>query len=71
MKVVFVDESPMALDSSRLNVETNMSESFNRCEFMINNALSGMEPFRFNTVFCNPPFPIISLEICSITPAAI
>ncbi|EBH8098499.1 23S rRNA (guanine(1835)-N(2))-methyltransferase RlmG [Salmonella enterica subsp. houtenae serovar O:11:g,z25:-] len=54
--VVFVDESPMAVDSSRLNVETNLPEAFERCEFMINNALSGVEPFRFNAVFCNPPF---------------
>lgn len=54
--VVFVDESPMAVDSSRLNVETNLPEVFERCEFMINNALSGVEPFRFNAVFCNPPF---------------
>ncbi|EEK8740990.1 23S rRNA (guanine(1835)-N(2))-methyltransferase RlmG [Salmonella enterica] len=55
-KVVFVDESPMAVDSSRLNVETYLPEAFERCEFMINNALSGVEPFRFNAVFCNPPF---------------
>ncbi|EBW3012005.1 23S rRNA (guanine(1835)-N(2))-methyltransferase RlmG [Salmonella enterica subsp. enterica serovar Bareilly] len=54
--VVFVDESPMAVDSSRLNVETNLPEAFERCEFMINNALSGVEPFRFNAVFCNPSF---------------
>lgn len=54
--VVFVDESPMAVDSSRLNVETNLPEAFERCEFMINNALSGVEPFRFYAVFCNPPF---------------
>ncbi|EBU5881813.1 23S rRNA (guanine(1835)-N(2))-methyltransferase RlmG [Salmonella enterica subsp. enterica serovar Oranienburg] len=54
--VVFVDESPMAVDSSRLNVETKLPEAFERCEFMINNALSGVEPFRFNAVFCNPPF---------------
>ena len=54
--VVFVDESPMAVASSRLNVETNMPESLDRCEFMINNALSGVEPFRFNAVLCNPPF---------------
>lgn len=54
--VVFVDESPMAVDSSRLNVEANLPEAFERCEFMINNALSGVEPFRFNAVFCNPPF---------------
>lgn len=55
-KVVFVDESPMAVASSRLNVETNLPEAVDRSEFMINNALSGVEPFRFNAVFCNPPF---------------
>ncbi len=54
--VVFVDESPMAVASSRLNVETNMPDALGRCEFMINNALSGVEPFRFNAVLCNPPF---------------
>ncbi|WP_414164948.1 23S rRNA (guanine(1835)-N(2))-methyltransferase RlmG [Superficieibacter sp. BNK-5] len=54
--VVFVDESPMAVASSRLNVETNMPDALDRCEFMINNALSGVEPFRFNAVLCNPPF---------------
>ncbi len=54
--VVFVDESPMAVASSRLNVESNMPEAMDRCEFMINNALSGVEPFRFNAVLCNPPF---------------
>ncbi|WP_194207003.1 23S rRNA (guanine(1835)-N(2))-methyltransferase RlmG [Superficieibacter sp. 1612_C1] len=55
-KVVFVDESPMAVASSHLNVETNMPDALDRCEFMINNALSGVEPFRFNAVLCNPPF---------------
>ena len=54
--MVFSDESPMAVASSRLNVETNLPEALDRCEFMINNALSGVEPFRFNAVFCNPPF---------------
>ena len=54
--VVFVDESPMAVASSRLNVEENLPEALDRCEFMINNGLSGVEPFRFNAVLCNPPF---------------
>ena len=55
-QVVFVDESPMAVASSQLNVETNMPDEIDRCEFMINNGLSGIEPFRFNAVLCNPPF---------------
>ncbi|CAH6660485.1 23S rRNA (guanine(1835)-N(2))-methyltransferase RlmG [Pseudocitrobacter vendiensis] len=54
--VVFVDESPMAVASSRFNVESNLPDAIDRCEFMINNALSGVEPFRFNAVLCNPPF---------------
>lgn len=54
--VVFVDESPMAVASSRLNVEKNLPEALDRCEFMINNGLSGVEPFRFSAVLCNPPF---------------
>ncbi len=54
--VVFADESPMAVASSRLNVETNLPEASARCEFMINNALAGIEPDRFDAVLCNPPF---------------
>ncbi len=40
-----VDELPMAVASSRMNVETNMPEVLDRCEFMINNALSGAAAF--------------------------
>lgn len=55
-KVLFVDESPMAVASSRLNVECNLPDDIQRCEFMINNALSGVEADRFQAVLCNPPF---------------
>ncbi|PSN06269.1 23S rRNA (guanine(1835)-N(2))-methyltransferase RlmG [Siccibacter turicensis] len=55
-KVVFVDESPMAVESSRLNVKTNLPDDALRCEFMINNALSGVESDRFTAILCNPPF---------------
>lgn len=55
-QVLFVDESAMAVASSRLNVESNLPEDMERCEFMINNALSGIEPDRFAAVLCNPPF---------------
>lgn len=47
---MFVDESPMAVASSRL-LKPHY-EALDRCEFMINNALSGVEPFRFNAVLC-------------------
>ncbi|MGY5955323.1 23S rRNA (guanine(1835)-N(2))-methyltransferase RlmG [Kosakonia sp. BK9b] len=55
-RVLFVDESAMAVASARLNVATNLPQANARCEFMINNALSGVEPDRFDAVLCNPPF---------------
>lgn len=55
-RVLFVDESAMAVASSRLNVESNLPDAVARSEFMINNALSGVEPDRFDAVLCNPPF---------------
>lgn len=55
-KVVFIDESYMAVASSELNVETNMPQARERCVFMVNNSLSDIEPDRFDAVFCNPPF---------------
>ncbi|EGT4371678.1 23S rRNA (guanine(1835)-N(2))-methyltransferase RlmG [Cronobacter malonaticus] len=55
-KVRFVDESYMAVASSRLNVETNLPDAMDRCEFQVNNALAGVEPESFHAVLCNPPF---------------
>ncbi|WP_312925902.1 23S rRNA (guanine(1835)-N(2))-methyltransferase RlmG [Atlantibacter hermannii] len=55
-QVTFVDESYMALASSRLNVENNLPDALPRCEFVVNNALAGIEPDRFHAVLCNPPF---------------
>lgn len=55
-QVKFVDESYMALASSRLNVEHNLPDALPRCEFVVNNALAGIEPDRFHAVLCNPPF---------------
>lgn len=54
--MLFVDESYMAVASSRLNVETNLPEDLARCEFVVNNGLSGMDAERFDTILCNPPF---------------
>jgi 16S rRNA G1207 methylase RsmC len=42
--VMFTDESHMAVASSRLNVERNLPDDIARCEFMVNNSLSGIEP---------------------------
>lgn len=55
-RVLFVDESAMAVASSRLNVEANLPDALGRSDFMINNALSGVEADRFAAILCNPPF---------------
>lgn len=54
--VVSTDKSHMAAASNRLNVERNLPDNVARCEFTVNNSLSGTEPNRFTTVLCNPPF---------------
>ncbi|MDF7679211.1 23S rRNA (guanine(1835)-N(2))-methyltransferase RlmG [Enterobacteriaceae bacterium ESL0689] len=55
-RVMFTDESYMAMASSRRNVEVNLPNAIERCEFMVNHALSGIEADRFTAVLCNPPF---------------
>ncbi|WOZ78047.1 23S rRNA (guanine(1835)-N(2))-methyltransferase RlmG [Kosakonia sacchari] len=55
-RVLFADESAMAVASARLNVEANLPEAIERSEYMINNSLSGVEPDRFDAIMCNPPF---------------
>ncbi|WP_437890595.1 23S rRNA (guanine(1835)-N(2))-methyltransferase RlmG [Phytobacter sp. V91] len=55
-RVLFTDESHMAVASSLLNVEANMPEALTRSEFMVNNGLAGIEHDRFDAVLCNPPF---------------
>ncbi len=54
--VLFTDESAMAVASARLNVESNLPEAIARSDFMMNDALTGIEPDRFDAVLCNPPF---------------
>ena len=55
-EVHFVDESSMAVASSRLNVEVNRPEDMARSHFAVNNSLSGFPSDRLNAVLCNPPF---------------
>lgn len=55
-EVHFVDESSMAVASSRLNVEVNRPEDLARSHFAVNNSLSGFPSDRLNAVLCNPPF---------------
>lgn len=54
--VHFIDESWMAVASSRMNVEVNRPDDLSRCHFMVNNALAGFPADSLQAVLCNPPF---------------
>ncbi|HEJ0103342.1 MULTISPECIES: 23S rRNA (guanine(1835)-N(2))-methyltransferase RlmG [Serratia] len=55
-QMTFVDESYMAVASSELNVEHNLQQELDRCQFEVNNALAGIERESVQAVLCNPPF---------------
>lgn len=55
-QMTFVDESYMAVASSELNVEHNLPQELDRCQFEVNNALAGIERESVQAVLCNPPF---------------
>lgn len=55
-EMLFVDESYMAVESSRANVENNLPQDLARCEFEVNNMLAGVERETLHAVLCNPPF---------------
>lgn len=52
----FVDESYMAVASSRMNIEANRPQDLARSEFRVNNSLAGFPSDRLHAVLCNPPF---------------
>jgi 23S rRNA (guanine1835-N2)-methyltransferase len=52
----FVDESYMAVASSELNVEHNLPQELDRCQFEVNNSLAGIERESVQAVLCNPPW---------------
>lgn len=57
-KVMFVDESYMAVASARLNVAHNLPERLNDCHFIHSNCLDDWpnELGKVDVVLCNPPF---------------
>lgn len=54
--VLFYDESYMAVASSQRNVDVNRPQDLARCQFRVNNVLSGFPSDRLHAVLCNPPF---------------
>ena len=55
-QVHFIDESYMAVASSRMNIEVNSPQDRDRATFHVNNSLAGYPSDRLHAVLCNPPF---------------
>lgn len=55
-RMIFIDESYMALASSRLNIELNRPQDMPRCEFRIDDCLGNTPASSLQAVLCNPPF---------------
>lgn len=55
-EMTFIDESYMAVESARLNIELNMEDKFEQCSFIENDCLTGFERESVDVVLCNPPF---------------
>ncbi len=59
-RVLFVDESHMAIASAKNNIEKNLPQAASRSEFLVNNCLENYTQQSFSQeldmVVCNPPF---------------
>lgn len=56
VEVTFIDESYMAVDSARLNVEHNLPDALARAHFLVNNCLDEVAVGSADRILCNPPF---------------
>ena len=54
--VQFIDESIMAIASAKENIKTNLPESIENCEFILNDSLTDIEGGSVDLILCNPPF---------------
>jgi 16S rRNA G1207 methylase RsmC len=55
-EIHFVDESYMAIDSAKSNIEKNLPEQLAQCEFTVNDCLTNINERNIDLVLCNPPF---------------
>lgn len=59
-KLIFVDESYMAVESARRNIQHNMPDKLAQCEFLVSNCLDDFaqltDASELDIVLCNPPF---------------
>ncbi|TLU61697.1 methyltransferase [Thalassotalea litorea] len=52
----FFDESFMAVQSAKMNVEKNFPEQSSQCQFHWNDCLNDVEAASLDLILCNPPF---------------
>ncbi|MGJ8680414.1 methyltransferase [Paraglaciecola sp.] len=59
-KLIFVDESHMAVTSAKHNIQRNLPDVVNNCEFIVDNCLDNFAQKsaskEVDLVMCNPPF---------------
>lgn len=55
-QVHFIDESFMAIASAKTNIEHNIPEQLQQCQFQINDCLTSIEGGSVDLILCNPPF---------------
>lgn len=55
-KLIFVDESVMAIASAQQNVECNLPAQAAKCEFVLSDCLAAIPQQKAHIVVCNPPF---------------
>ncbi len=54
--IQFIDESYMAIASAQSNIENNLAEHVQQCQFQVNDCLTGFAEQSVDLILCNPPF---------------
>ena len=55
-KIMFVDESYMAVASAEQNIKSNLPNLLNQCQFKVNDCLTNIDSHSADLILCNPPF---------------
>jgi 16S rRNA G1207 methylase RsmC len=55
-RVIFTDESYMAVASAQLNIKNNLPENLAQCQFYVDDCLSKVDNDSIDIILCNPPF---------------
>jgi 23S rRNA (guanine1835-N2)-methyltransferase len=56
IQLKFIDESYMAIDSAKTNIENNLATLISQCQFSCNDCLTNITSNSTDLILCNPPF---------------